>query len=102
MCVCVCVCVYSFFIFIVIFSKRDINLDVISHRKHTSIGKIYLCLENQKEARNRFFIKIRNTFFKNAENIKLVIDITSYVWRKSYLLLLIITPMNCSIKDRKY
>ena len=39
---------------------------------------------------------------KNAESKRLVIDITSYVWRKSQQELLIITPMNCSIRNLKY
>ena len=40
--------------------------------------------------------------YLNPENIGVVIDIASYIRRKSLLELLIITPVNCSIRALKY
>ena len=52
---------------------------------------------NQREARNRSNIRIGNNI-KNAENMRLVIDIDFYVWKKSYLKLLIIILIICAIQ----
>ena len=63
------------------FLKNIITIEVVLHRRYTGIRLVYLCVENQKEIKNRSYIEIE--FFLNAETIRLVIDIVSYVWRES-------------------
>ena len=59
------------------FQKRYITTEVVTHTEYTGIRLVYLSMGSQKEASYRSYIKWE--IIRNADNIWLVIAITSYV-----------------------